>query len=261
MKGLNIWQVLILTFLYVLLKLLLVFALFEAVVTLVEDPFLQVEFGEFLSALIALSLLILLFKKTFKNTEKERLALSKMYYVLLIFILAIGIHLLKDPFFRYKHILFEEPLLNPSNLGSIDFSLDIVFKMIYTIILLPVLEELLFRRIIFKSLLNKYSNLWIAILISSLLFSIIHLSINNLIPTFLFGVIASYIYFKTNNIWYSILLHVISNLIWFIIYLYPKKYWEVLEILNFGVSYWLIITFGIGLIFLITNQYRKLKLN
>ncbi|MEN8191482.1 MAG: type II CAAX endopeptidase family protein [Bacteroidota bacterium] len=260
-RGLNIWEVLILTFFYVLLKFLLVIGLFDIIENSIEDPFLQIEFGEFISAFITVLLLILLFKRYFSVKENNYISYPNWKLLFLLVILVIGLRFIEDPFFRYKNILFNEPNINPDEIKSIGFSTDIVFKFIYTILLVPVFEELLFRKIIFKSLLIKYSNLWLAILISSILFSATHLSLRNAIPTLLFGITAAYIYYKTNNIWYPISFHILSNLLWFAIFINPKNYWILLEELNFNIGYWLVVIFGIGLIYLIIKQYQRLKVN
>jgi len=260
-NGLNIWTVLILTLFYVLLKFLLVIGLFDIIESSIEDPFLQIELGEFTSALITILILLFLFRKYFTVQESNFISYPNWKLLFLLVILVIGLRLVEDPFFRYKNILFNKPNINPDEVKSIGFSIDITLKFIYTIFLVPIFEELLFRKIIFKPLLIRYSNLWLAILISSLLFAATHLSLRNAIPTFLFAVTAAYIYYKTNNIWYPISLHILSNLLWFFIFISPKSYWLLLEKLNFNIGYWLVVTFGIGLIYVAINQYRRLKVN
>lgn len=261
-KGLNIGQVLLLTFFYMLLKLLLVIGLSEVLVHFIENISLEIEFGEFLSAAITLILFIFIFKNTLKTNKQNYLPFPKVKLFCLIIIAVIGFRLLEDPFFRYENIFFEKPLFDASKLKAINFSAALMFKFIYIVFLLPIFEELFFRRIIFKSLLKKYSSFWLAILVSSILFSLIHLSFTSILPKLIFGIIAAYIYYKTNNIWYSITFHILSNFLWFLTFIIsPKHYWILLEKFNFGIGYWLLVISGTGLILLVKAQFQKLRLD
>ena len=80
-----------------------------------------------------------------------------------------------------------------------------------SVIIAPILEEFYYRRILQKSLLSKYKP-YIAILISSLFFSIGHLSIGQLMPAFIAGIVLGYAYYKSQNILVPIGLHIIVNL-------------------------------------------------
>ncbi len=260
-NGLNIWEVLVLILFYALLKFLLAIGLLDIVENSIEDPFLQIELGEFLSAFATILILLLFFRRYFTSQKGDFIPYPNWKLILLLLLLVVGLRLVADPFFRYRNILFDEASINPDEVESISFSIDIVLKFIYTIFLIPIFEELLFRKIIFRSLLIRYSNLWLAILISSVLFSATHLSLRNTIPTFLFAIVAAYIYYKTNNIWYPISLHILSNVLWFFIFISPKSYWLLLEKLNFDIGYWLVVISGIGLTYIVINQYRRLKIN
>lgn len=83
----------------------------------------------------------------------------------------------------------------------------IVFTIFTIAILAPVVEEFMFRGVLLKRMIGKTS-VWGGILISSLLFGILHLDI---IGAFLFGVVASLLYLRTNNLLLPILLHIINN--------------------------------------------------
>lgn len=257
-KGLNIWQVLILFLFYILLKFLLVIGLSEILVHFIEDISLEIELGEFLSAVITLFLCLLFYKKL--NLEaNSQLSFPKIKFIFLIIILVIGFRLLEDPFYRFENIFFDKPPFNPSEIHKMDFSLPIAFRAFSIILLVPIFEELFFRKIIFESLIKKYSNLWLAIIISSVLFALTHLSITSFLPKLLFGFIAAYIFYKTNNIWHPIIFHIFSNLIWFAIFINPKIYWTILENLDFKISYWLYVIFGLGLVLVSISHYKKIK--
>lgn len=75
----------------------------------------------------------------------------------------------------------------------------------------PVIEELIFRGIILNGLKVKYGNN-LALLLSSVLFAIIHVQPAQIITAFFMGLVFGYIFIKTNNLGLVILLHSIANL-------------------------------------------------
>lgn len=76
----------------------------------------------------------------------------------------------------------------------------------------PVLEEFYYRKIILNEINKKHNSFW-AILISSILFSLMHMDYVQCQISFLFGLLAGYLYLKTNKIEITILLHSIVNLL------------------------------------------------
>lgn len=88
-----------------------------------------------------------------------------------------------------------------------DTPLYIVFTVFTIAMLAPVVEEFMFRGVLLKRMIGKTS-VWGGILISSLLFGILHLDV---IGAFLFGIVASLLYLRTNNLLVPILLHIINN--------------------------------------------------
>lgn len=87
--------------------------------------------------------------------------------------------------------------------GSISMVLAICF-------LAPMAEEILFRGILLKGLVDKVSPLW-AILITSILFAAIHFSPNDTLTLFVVAVGYSVLTLKARSIWPAILSHVINN--------------------------------------------------
>jgi len=74
----------------------------------------------------------------------------------------------------------------------------------------PLLEEFLFRGIILRALLKKYSP-WKAILISALIFGIFHLNPWQFLYATILGIYLGYIYWKTRSLFYPILIHWLLN--------------------------------------------------
>lgn len=76
----------------------------------------------------------------------------------------------------------------------------------------PVLEEVIFRGVILKGLLGRYSSLK-ALNVSSLLFVFVHLNPWQFVGAFGIGIISGWIYWKTNNLMLPIIMHVSNNLL------------------------------------------------
>ena len=74
----------------------------------------------------------------------------------------------------------------------------------------PILEELVFRRVIFGTLIKKY-NFWISAIISGVVFAAIHLEFEHIILYTICGLVFAYLYHKTQSIWASIIAHVLLN--------------------------------------------------
>jgi membrane protease YdiL (CAAX protease family) len=78
-------------------------------------------------------------------------------------------------------------------------------------ILAPISEEIVFRGWLFNAL-KRRLNPWPAIISSSLVFAAIHPPLS-FVTTFLFGTCAAIVYFKTSNLWASILVHALNNML------------------------------------------------
>lgn len=80
---------------------------------------------------------------------------------------------------------------------------------VYTVILAPVFEEILFRKLICGRLV-KYGQ-GIAIVVSGLMFGLFHGNLNQFFYAFFLGMFLGFIYVKTGNIKYSIVIHMMIN--------------------------------------------------
>jgi hypothetical protein len=108
--------------------------------------------------------------------------------------------------------LFPKILENFSQFGAI-LSVDNLWLSILTIAFLPaVFEELLFRGVIFNAFHKKYG-MYLAIIVSALLFGAYHMNWLQGINAFILGLSLAYIYLKSNSLIVPILFHFINNLI------------------------------------------------
>jgi len=90
-------------------------------------------------------------------------------------------------------------------------SSDSLIFILSAILIGPLLEEILFRGIILKGLLSNFTPKK-AIIISSIIFGLIHGQPSMIPGAICFGLLFGYIYYKTNSIGITILLHAATNL-------------------------------------------------
>lgn len=88
-----------------------------------------------------------------------------------------------------------------------------VFGLLVIGVLTGVAEELLFRGFIFHHLLKNTGQVWKSVLISALLFAILHFNFIQLIPLFFFGLALAVIYFVTGRLVICIVLHSANNIL------------------------------------------------
>ncbi|MEG1580453.1 MAG: CPBP family intramembrane glutamic endopeptidase [Bacteroidaceae bacterium] len=77
----------------------------------------------------------------------------------------------------------------------------------------PIAEEVVFRRGILGSLLTMRLKPWCAILLSSILFGVIHFNPTQMIGATLIGILFGWFYYRTGNLLPSILAHITNNTI------------------------------------------------
>jgi len=102
-----------------------------------------------------------------------------------------------DPTSENTEIIVEMTRLNP------------IFLLIPAITA-PILEELIFRKILFGSLYKKMNFFWAAI-ISSLIFGVLHMDFIHLLIYVSMGFVFAYLYVKTKRIIVPILVHMTLN--------------------------------------------------
>ena len=115
-------------------------------------------------------------------------------------------------------------LTDSSNIPQLEIYFTIP-SLLILIIIQPVGEEIFFRGF----LLDKLNNLFgktVAIMITSLLFGIAHLSLGNIYPailTLIIGFLLAILVIKTNNLYSAIIAHILFNVISFSLYIIGKS--------------------------------------
>ncbi len=202
--------------------------------------------------LLSYVLLIVYLHRSTPGIALKRVSVVRNYWLLvgLLIFLAIGDRLVDLPLFHWKDLSnkyfgtkFEIP-----EYPIYKFSFFKLYNYFSVLIVAPIFEEIFFRYYIFAGLLKKYSFLT-ALLVSSILFALIHIdSPRNLIPTFVFGIITAFVYFRTQKIIYSILLHFFTNAMWLVSVVFTKQYDYLIKEMGFGIVFWIAFMFGIILI-------------
>jgi membrane protease YdiL (CAAX protease family) len=108
--------------------------------------------------------------------------------------------------------------------------------------LLPAIcEEMLFRGGLQNFLTRATKNPWLAIIIVSLLFSLVHFSFYGFLPRMFLGLVLGLIYYLTGNIWLSIIAHFLNNALGItMIFIYSRMGKNIDSIMNEGIPthYW-----------------------
>ena len=92
---------------------------------------------------------------------------------------------------------------------DLDYTYQVVIYFIYAAIIPAVVEELLFRKTV-CGVLTVYGKTT-AVLISAVLFALMHANIEQLLYTFVAGLFLGWLYVESKNILYPIILHFINN--------------------------------------------------
>ena len=107
-------------------------------------------------------------------------------------------------------------------------TINIYIALFGSVIIGPILEELIFRYLIYNNL-NKFNKKNTSIILSSLIFALVHNGFINIVYAFIIGTILTIIYSKNKNIKEVIILHMVANFMSLLI----KEYNPVILISSF----------------------------
>lgn len=97
---------------------------------------------------------------------------------------------------------------------------------LFIIALMPaIVEEVFFRGAMQSSITRSIKVPWLAIIITSIIFSVVHFSWYGFIPRVALGMVLGYIFYYTGNLWYSIIGHFFNNalMVTILYYQYMKE--------------------------------------
>lgn len=122
-------------------------------------------------------------------------------------------------------------LTDTSNIPQLELYFSIP-SILILIIIQPIAEEIFFRGFLLDKI-NKILGKNNAIILTSILFGLAHLSYGNIYPaflTFIIGLLLAILVIKTNNLYSSIVAHIIFNIASFSIYIIGK-YLQILPLI------------------------------
>lgn len=98
-------------------------------------------------------------------------------------------------------------------------------------LLAPLSEELVFRGAVLKALLQWKQNPWVGIVISAVLFALIHMNPVQMPHAFLVGLLLGWMYYRTDSIVPGVVYHWVNNTVAYVMYnLYPDPDMTLLEL-------------------------------
>ncbi|HEY9113590.1 MAG TPA: CPBP family intramembrane glutamic endopeptidase [Bacteroidales bacterium] len=124
--------------------------------------------------------------------------------------------------------LLTENFLKTSTLSGL-------FLNIVIVALIPAFgEEMLFRGVIQKLMLQMTKNIHWAVIISALVFSAFHIQFYGFLPRFLLGLLLGYLFIFTGSLWVPIIVHFVNNLASVIVYFLHYNGYLTVSMENFG---------------------------
>lgn len=208
----------------------------------------------FISMIAAFDFLIV--RPTTQKKLNFNFSPTNFYTYLLIFPMMIGMMFIGEfitaqipttgPFFGEYYKFFEQLMSKLTD--------DPVIMIITAVIMAPIFEEIVFRGIIQKGLINAGIKPWKAILFSSVVFGLVHANPWQFVGAALLGGVLGLVYYKTKSLLLPMLLHAFNNLCSSVLVFYTRteSFADA-----FKVSEWVIAIIGIVLFSLFYYLFMK----
>lgn len=185
-------------------------SLFEEFVS--SDNYLLYNFTQILANFIILVIILLIYRKSIikdiRNFKKENLSIGARYWLM-----GLGIMLI----INYLIVLLGSGIADNEEGNRALLTTMLPYALFSMVIFAPITEEIIFR----KSLRKAFNNKYIYALVSGLIFGFLHAlsevidgNITGLLYTISYGALGfsfALSYYKTNNIFTSIIFHAIHN--------------------------------------------------
>ena len=157
-----------------------------------------------------LCILITIIYATYTTKSKNNtISLRKLIYCSIQFILFLLIILILSTVCKNVLPEFEEQsVVSKIRDGNIDY----VEVILFTCLIIPIIEETIFRGLLYRTF-KTITCYGISAIMSSLIFSIFHQNILTFVILFFFSLFVTYIYEKFGNLLYPILVHSAFNTI------------------------------------------------
>lgn len=202
-------------------------------------------------------------KISIKNELKPKTKINFVMILICLVISAVCLFMMGGVFNCFDYLFYKSGYIVSSELA---FEINNIWKLLLSILTMAVLpavfEELVYRGIVLKGMLSKFKP-WVAIIISALFFTLMHGSLDQTLFQFMLGIILCFVFYKTQNIFYPILIHFFNNALVLILnYLNSNILAGYPENTTYIIISILLFIGGLGLIFgvsYIINRYYAYK--
>ncbi len=169
------------------------------------------------SAILAMVIFILLYKKSYHKPGKsyiKGIADNNLQFIIGLVIFVVGMQYLSNYLINGLSIIFPSWLETYNRLlesAGLDENMTVGMS-IYTLLLGPIVEEIAYRGLAFKSACKVMDYKW-AIFVQAFLFGFMHMNWLQGCYAFLFGLALGYIMYRYDNLLVTILIHIAYNIL------------------------------------------------
>ena len=192
-----------------------VYDLFLNILHVPQEQFMKFSYlAEMLVYIVLILIFFIIYKLAFKKDKDEIRTAPNLKDSAISFTAGAGVS-----GFSFLWVLLAEKI--PALQGSLA-AMDAANKeieggssfgvILIAVVAAPLIEEILFRGIVFRSI-RKIIPGWVPIILSAAMFGAYHMNMVQAVYATFMGIVAAIIYEKTNNLMYPILVHVANNLI------------------------------------------------
>lgn len=173
--------------------------------------------GQYLTALLLEAIIIGgIFR--YRKATKSDLGLNTFKWRWLGYVVTLYILQLALVFVAYSVVKTLWPVFDDDQIQDVyhfgHATWGVWLSFVTSVLIAPIVEETLFRGLLYGSLMKRFSPIWAALL-SSVLFGLLHGQVNVIIYTFFLGLILCWLYQRAGSIIPGILLHLLNNAIAF----------------------------------------------
>ena len=137
---------------------------------------------------------------------------------------------------------------------------ELLFNIMVMAVVPAVGEELVFRGIVQKKLMNLMRHDWMAVWVTAFVFSAFHLQFEGFFPRLILGAGLGYLYYWTRNLWVPIIAHLLLNGLQLFVTYYQVAGTDPLEPSKSVLEYWPIILVS-TLLLVVTGNFLRIQNN
>jgi len=186
----------------------------QYILNISENSLIAGVFNIFISVISFIIVLLIGFKKTKRNfNEVFKINNVSIYLWLAVIIFSLGFVILSSELDNIILYFLPMPEWFKGLFGTLMIEQPLIISIIYIGLVAALSEELFFRGLILDGLYRNYSKRK-AIIISAILFGIIHLNPWQFVSAFIMGLIMAWILIESKSIWLCVYFHLFNNLLY-----------------------------------------------